>query len=1455
MQNGYDRGQLQKGIIAALAATALGASLAGAAGPAGGDWPMWRYDAGHTAASPQELPRSLHLAWTRQYSPRIPVWDDPLNQDMMPYDARFEPVVAGGRMFVSFNDQDKVVALDARSGEEQWRFYADGPVRFSPVAFGDKVCFASDDGCLYCLRAADGRLEWRFRGAPGERKVIGNRRVISAWPARGGPVYHDGVVYFAASIWPFMGTFIYALDAETGEVRWLNDATGADYIKQPHGAPAFAGVAPQGQLAATEELLLVPGGRSLPAALERQTGKLRWFNFGAKGQGGSFVVADESRVFVHTRVRGTMALNLADGTDGKFNINEPVLSDGISYAANTPGEKDGELAPAVIQAFGRDKQLLWQVEADGSGDLIKAGRRLYAAGADKVVAIDLPDGEEPARIAWSLTVEGGVERLLAADGMLFAVTRDGRILAFGAERGVPTAWSDTRRTLTPSGEAANRAEQLLRKAGAHEGYALWLDAEDEPLMEGVLAASDLHVVVVHSDAGRVDRLRRRFDDAGLYGRRVAVYAQDPLAFQPPAYMASLVVAGQSLVERLTNTEAIGRVYESLRPYGGALWLPAQDAGPVHKRLAQLGLAKARLAQVDGAVVVTREGSLPGAGSWTHAYGDIANTVKSNDQRVRLPLGLLWFGGNSNLDVLPRHGHGPSPQVVGGRLFVQGMNCVSARDVYTGRVLWKREFEDLGTFNVYFDHTYADTPLSTTYNQVHLPGANARGTNFVAAPEGVYLALDSRCLLLDAATGATVRQFELPSSGGQQPFWGFIGVYENLLLAGTGFGDYSRRLGYEYTPSGKRGVAWGPDHNGSLGLTAFDRRSGRAVWQIGADSSFLHNAIVAGGGRIYCIDKLPKRVEDHLLRRGQEPPAARLLALDARNGKVLWQRSENIFGTWLGYSQPHDVLLQAGAAASDRSLDETNKGMATFRGADGSLLWEKPDLSYAGPCILHNDVILTNATSYKVSQGAFQLLDGTPVTIPHPLTGEPIAWTFTRTYGCNTCVASEHLLTFRSGAAGFYDLADHSGTGNIGGFKSGCTSNLIVADGVLNAPEYTRTCTCAYQNQTSLALVHMPENEIWTYNTYTLPKEESAPVRRLGVNFGAPGDRRSEDGTLWIEHPAVGGSSPNVSVEVEGQPAWFRHHSLRVSGPGCAWVAASGGEGLRKVTLWLGPEPSSTPPTAERSIPIARSQDDAEESAAGKVSLSSSDLEMTLEKSPQTVGLRFEGVDIPPGARVRRAHVQFEADEPSSVPTVLSIHGQAADDAPPFAAQPQNISSRARTSAAVRWEPRPWTAASAAGPDQQTPNLASVMEEIVARPGWREGNAVALIITGSGKRVAKAADNKKQKGPARLVFDLESATDAPAGASAPSGPAPRPYTVRLHFVEPNADLRETERVFRVALQGQVVLERFDPAAEAGGAMRSVVKGFSGVPIADKLSVALEPLTSREPVLCGVEVVAE
>jgi hypothetical protein len=238
--------------------------------------------------------------------------------------------------------------------------------------------------------------------------------------------------------------------------------------------------------------------------------------------------------------------------------------------------------------------------------------------------------------------------------------------------------------------------------------------------------------------------------------------------------------------------------------------------------------------------------------------------------------------------------------------------------------------------------------------------------------------------------------------------------------------------------------------------------------------------------------------------------------------------------------------------------EPGNRMATLRSATGAVLWDKK-ITYDGPCMLHGDTIITQ-------ESAYDLLTGTQKMREHPLTGQPVPWKYSRNYGCNAVIASAHLLTFRSAAAGFYDLMTDAGTGNFGGFKSGCTSNLVVANGVLNAPDYTETCTCSYQNQTSLAMIHMPEVETWAFSSL---EPGTAPIQRAGVNLGAPGDRVADNSTLWLEYPSVGGNSPKLDiVTTPEKPSFFRRHSLRLTGGELKWVEASGAKGLRSIRIGL-----------------------------------------------------------------------------------------------------------------------------------------------------------------------------------------------------------------------------------------------------------------------------------------------
>jgi hypothetical protein len=155
--------------------------------------------------------------------------------------------------------------------------------------------------------------------------------------------------------------------------------------------------------------------------------------------------------------------------------------------------------------------------------------------------------------------------------------------------------------------------------------------------------------------------------------------------------------------------------------------------------------------------------------------------------------------------------------------------------------------------------------------------------------------------------------------------------------------------------------------------------------------------------------------------------------------------------------------------------------------------------------------------------------------------------------------------------------------------------------------------------------------------------------------------------------------------------------------------------------------------------VSDNLDDAEERANGGVALGSGDLELVFDKGGnQTVGLRLNEVTIPQGATIIDAYLQFTVDETYSPPdTSLTIQAEAVDNAAPFTSADFNISSRTTTGAAVGWSPPTWDTVGAAGPAQQTGDIAPVIQEIVNRPGWTSGNSLAIIITGSGERIAES----------------------------------------------------------------------------------------------------------------------
>lgn len=207
-----------------------------------------------------------------------------------------------------------------------------------------------------------------------------------------------------------------------------------------------------------------------------------------------------------------------------------------------------------------------------------------------------------------------------------------------------------------------------------------------------------------------------------------------------------------------------------------------------------------------------------------------------------------------------------------------------------------------------------------------------------------------------------------------------------------------------------------------------------------------------------------------------------------------------------------------------------------------------------------------------------------------------------------------------------------------------------------------------------------------------------------------------------------------------------------------------------------------PVTVTSSIAVAG--DDMEESSVGNIAnnVNSTDIELVYDASTtaatQVVGLRFQHLNIPQGAVITNAYLQFTCDEVSTGSCNLTISGEATDNSSAFTTTAYNISSRIRTVANVNWIPEGWSVVGESGSKQQTPDLSSIVQEIVSRAGYIQTGALSFIITGTGSRIAESYEGSASQA-AKLVvsYTMEVgnispvvAITAPVNGSVFDGPA-------------------------------------------------------------------------------------
>jgi hypothetical protein len=221
-----------------------------------------------------------------------------------------------------------------------------------------------------------------------------------------------------------------------------------------------------------------------------------------------------------------------------------------------------------------------------------------------------------------------------------------------------------------------------------------------------------------------------------------------------------------------------------------------------------------------------------------------------------------------------------------------------------------------------------------------------------------------------------------------------------------------------------------------------------------------------------------------------------------------------------------------------------------------------------------------------------------------------------------------------------------------------------------------------------------------------------------------------------------------------------------------------------------------PAERHRELRVSFGADDVEQRLDTTILTNSPDLDFL---NGRWVGLRFRDVQIPPGSGILHARVQFSAAVSSAAGALtVQIRGVAADNAPVFGTAPNSVSNTPATASSVPWNlPTAWTAGET-GPNQLTPDFAPVLQEIIDRPGWTEGNALAILFRGTAGTVLRQAfsqDGRPQAAAVLIIDYLENLSNLVGPQNIPVCMTPQ-FNVNVGGASP------TESDLRADCQGRV-----------------------------------------------------
>lgn len=1129
---------------------------------------------------------------------------------------RLAPQVVGDRLYIG-SDDGWAYCLDSKSGAVVWKLRA-GPNDERILARGRMISrwpirtgLLVDDGIayfgagvfphetvfLYAVDAASGKVIWKNDS-------------ISQDDAGRNDLSPQGYLLATKELLfvPSGRAMSVAFDRKTGQ-----------QVNKP--TPGWRGDA-GGQIGGSQAMLLddqiLAVGEHQVLALDQKTGKTgyAWFrgtqmtfggDLGYMATGKEIVSVDRVKHAEGTRVRhaAEVAANKLSGELRKHaaiaalkKVEEAgktlkaAKTDEEKLTAQTALDEVGKkyeplridyqtkqekLAEAKKQiAEHKDDGIRWTFPTTHQSALILAGKTLVVGGREEVVCLDAESGKE----LWKAPVEGDARGLAASGGHLMVSTTAGKIYSFAdsSRNALPAIAESTRLEAEPFPQDdltplyASAAEQILAQTQIRDGFCLVIGSEKGRLAYEIAKRSNLSVYGVDSDADKVKAARATLLKTGLYGSRVNFDHTDLGVIPYSSYFANLIVSETALLTGKVPGIA-KEVARNLKPIGGVICLgaPTQADEKVKTEavknasawLAETGLAaeKASITQ-SGTWSLLKRAALPGADSWSHQYGNAANTSSNHDERVKGGLNVLWYGDPGPGEGVNRHDGAVGPLSVNGRLFIQGNDAIMAYDAFNGQLLWK---------------TPNPGAMRTGVYNAREPG------NMAASDDHLYMLLDDKCLQYDAASGKLAHTFSIPGAGSKPNLqWGYIAYQDGLL-----YGTATERI-ENAAEQARRGKV---SSISTDAIFAFDVKTHELKWKH-QGKHISHVSIAIGDGRVFLIDssltpaqreevlrqdksdlaKLTGKARDLAEERVKNADLRMAVALDAVSGKVQWQKPVDVTdcsdigigggALTLMYQNGHIVL--GGANANGHYWEQFLSGefarrrIVVLEAEKGEKIWAK-DANYRHRPVVINNEVIAEPWSYDLYTGEQKMRT-------HPLTGEKSPWMFARPgHHCGAISATSNMMFFRSKSTAYYNLDEDEGTEHFAGQRLGCWINTIPANGLVMIPEASAGCVCLFS--VASTIVFEPRDDRMSWGVYSA-NGLTTPVQHMALNIGAPGDRRDAHGKLWLGYPRPS-SRAGIDLPLDLKHAFakggefydFNAESYKTAKTDLGWVHASGARGL------------------------------------------------------------------------------------------------------------------------------------------------------------------------------------------------------------------------------------------------------------------------------------------------------